>query len=102
MQRAFKEQAQSLVEVINQMGNPFLHDSAELLRLDTRDVLDESVVRTVRCVEKLDMEQYRAYNECVIKDRSTSIHEVIKKTYCHSLAIQHLRQKASRLSRSQC
>ena len=39
MQRAFKEQAQSVVEVINQMDNPFLHDSAELLRLDTRDVL---------------------------------------------------------------
>ena len=26
MQRAFKKQAQSLVEVINEMGNPFLHD----------------------------------------------------------------------------
>ena len=48
VQKVSKEQAQSLVEIIHEMGNPFLHDSAELLMLDTRDVHDESVVTTVR------------------------------------------------------
>ena len=46
MQRTFKEHTQSFVEIINHTGNPFLHDNARLLRLDTRDVLDESVVTT--------------------------------------------------------
>ena len=79
MQKAFKEQAQNLVEVINEMGNPFLHESKELLVLDTRDVVDESVVTTIRCVEKLSTEQYEAYNKSVIRDQNTSIHEAIKK-----------------------
>ena len=42
-----------LVQAINEMGNPFLHDNPELLKLDTHDVLDDSVVTTVRIVEKL-------------------------------------------------
>ena len=61
------------------MGNPFLHDSVELLVLDTQDVLDKSVVITVCCVEKLGVEQYKVYYESVIKNRNTSIHEAIKK-----------------------
>ena len=56
MQRAFQEQAQNFVEIINQMGNPFLHDSTGLLKLDTWDTLHECVVITVRCVKKLGME----------------------------------------------
>ena len=35
-QKSFKEQALNLVRVINDMGNPFLVDSDELLTLDTR------------------------------------------------------------------
>ena len=34
-QRIFKEKAASLVQVINELGNPFLDDSHELLGLDT-------------------------------------------------------------------
>ena len=34
-QRVFKEQAVSLAQVINELGNPFLDDSDELLALDT-------------------------------------------------------------------
>lgn len=38
MQNTFKEQAQSLVEIISEMGNPFLYDSTDLLVLDTWNV----------------------------------------------------------------
>ena len=50
------------------MGNPFLDNSAELLTLDTHDVLEESVVTTVRSVEKLGIDKYNAYFESVIRD----------------------------------
>jgi len=79
MQKAFKNQTQSLVDTFNEMGNPFLHDSADLLVLDTHDVIDDSVVTTVRCVQKLGIDQYNLYHESVIKNRTTSIHEAIKK-----------------------
>ena len=58
------------------MGNAFLHDNAELMVLDTRDVLDESVVTTVRSVEKLGVNQYKIYHGSV---GNISIHEAIKK-----------------------
>ena len=69
---------QNLVQVINDMGNPFLEDTAELLMLDTRDFLHESVVTTVCTVEKLGMDRYEDYYKAVIKNRKTSIHEPIK------------------------
>ena len=43
-QRIFKEQAVSLVQVINELGNPFLVNSHELMALDTWNVLGKSVV----------------------------------------------------------
>ena len=61
------------------MGNPFLDVTPELLALDTRNVIDESVVKTVRTVETVGKEQYKAYHDSVIKDRTSSIHEPIKK-----------------------
>ena len=55
-------QALSLAQPINEMDNPFLHDTPELLKLDTCDVLDGL---TVHIVEKLGI---KLYHECVIKD----------------------------------
>ena len=45
-QKTFQLHVLSLVEVINDMGNPFLDQSEDLLTLDTGNVLDESVVDT--------------------------------------------------------
>ena len=39
------------------MSNPFLDDGPELLVLDTRNVIYESVVKTVRTVEALGIDQ---------------------------------------------
>ena len=78
-QRSFKQQVVNLVEVVNDLGNPFLHDSNELLALDTQNVLDESVVNTVRTVCSLGKNQYTKYFKEVITDRTLSIHEPIKK-----------------------
>ncbi len=69
----------SLAQVINELGNPILDDSDELLALDTRNVLNESVVTTVRTVLSLGRDQYAKYCKEVITDRTHSIHEPIKK-----------------------
>ena len=71
--------SQNLVQSINEMGNPFFDGTPELLMLDTRNVIDECVVKTVRTIEALGKEQYKNYNESVVKDRTRSIHETIKK-----------------------
>ena len=68
-----------MVDTINEMGNPFLDDIPELLVLDTRNVIDESVVNTFHTVEAVGKEKYAAYYESVVKDHTCSIQEPIKK-----------------------
>jgi hypothetical protein len=60
------------------MDNPFPDDTPELLMLDTRDVIDESVVNTVRTVEALGKDQYNNYRKSVINNRTHTIHDPIK------------------------
>jgi hypothetical protein len=64
-QRTFKEQVLTLVHTISEMGNPFLDDTPERLMLNTRDVIYESVVNTVRTVEALGKKQYNTYRKSV-------------------------------------
>lgn len=97
-QKTFHEQAKNLVQAISEMGNPFLDATPEL---DTRNITDESVVTTVRSVEALGKEQYEAYHESVIKDRSRSIHESIKRNSFHYSDIQPPRTRANRQARYQ-
>ena len=61
------------------MGNPFLDDGPELLALDTRNVIDNSVINTVRTVEAVGKTQYDSYQKSVITNLTESIHEPIKK-----------------------
>ena len=53
VQAAFQKDVKSLVAVIEEMGNPFLEKSEDLMVLDTRDILDTSVGETVRKAESL-------------------------------------------------
>lgn len=52
-QLSFAEDVKSLILVIDDMGNPFTDESGDLLVLDTRDLADTSVVKTVEEVETL-------------------------------------------------
>ena len=56
-QKTCKEQVLALVQTINEMSNPFQDDTPELLMLDTRNVIDESVVKTVRTLEAVGRDQ---------------------------------------------
>ena len=83
-----------LVQVINEMRNPFTNDTPELLALDTRDVIDNSVVNTVRTVEDTGKEKQKSssnksvvahlHNPSMISSRSLS-------SACSDF--QHQRQK---------
>ena len=56
-QKTFREQTLSLVETINEMSSPFLHDTSEILVLTTQNVVNESVV-TLCTVEVIGRDQY--------------------------------------------
>ena len=99
MQKSFKEQVVSLIDVINEMGNPFLEDTDELLALDTRNILDQSVVNTVREVCDLGKLQYSRYCKEVISDLTRSIHDPIKQNRLPLFSCPRPKAKAKELGK---
>ena len=86
------------------MGNPFLDQSeelnhfdqsGELLALDTGNVLNDSVVETVRTIEELGKEQFKSFYKSVLVDYTRSIHEPIKKNSLSLFKAQSPNQKRS-------
>ena len=69
----------SLVNVIEEMGNPFMEDSGDLLTLDTKDIMEEPVVSSVRNVVNLGQTQYSLFVQERFLERSKPINEPIKK-----------------------
>ena len=62
MQVSFLGEVNSLVAVFEEMGNPFMEQGEDLLVLDTRDILDSSVVEAVRKAKVLGQEQYQSFS----------------------------------------
>ena len=47
VQETFKKQVQSLCSTIEEMGNPCIEQSEDLLVLDTHDIMASQVIETV-------------------------------------------------------
>ena len=64
---------------MNILGNPFMNDTEELIKLDTGDVMSDELIKTLRTVEHLGNSQYEEFQKSVLIDGSRLIHEPIKK-----------------------
>ncbi len=54
-QTSFARDVKALVETIDNYGNPFKEETSELLVLDTRDVVDPRISKSIRNMEKIDL-----------------------------------------------
>lgn len=79
VQAAFKKAVLSLVSAIEEMGNPFQEDSTDLLVLDWKEIMDETVVKAVREVVSIGQDQYKAFVKERFQERTKPITEAIKK-----------------------
>ena len=61
IQATFAQHVNSLVGVIEEMGNQFSERSKDLLRLDTWDIIDQAVASSVGKAEEIGQHQYQAY-----------------------------------------
>ena len=61
----------SLVETIEEMGNPFQDSSEDLLQMNTWGFADEEVVETVRKIERVGQEQYTSFVKESLMKRTT-------------------------------
>ena len=60
-QMTFAKNVKSMVEVIEEMGNPFTEDTKDLLKLDTREIADEATIIAVQQAEEIGYTQYDNY-----------------------------------------
>ena len=53
IQTAFAKDVRNMLSVMDELGNPFLEDSKDLIALDTKDIMPELVVESVKMRTKL-------------------------------------------------
>ena len=70
---SFFNQVKELSLVIDELGNPFIDESNDLLVLDTRDLADPSVVNTMRSIKNIGQEQYNTFVTARLVTRVLSI-----------------------------
>ena len=61
------------------MGNPFLEESHDLPILDMKNIMDASVVETVRKIKSLGLEQYKKFMEERLQQSPKLITETLSK-----------------------
>ncbi|XP_061580540.1 uncharacterized protein LOC133446517 [Cololabis saira] len=97
VQEAFRKQVRSLTAVIEEMGNPFLEESQDLLVLDTKDIMTTAVADTVRNVESLGAQQYKTFVEERLEQRTKPVTDTIHRNkmplFSHPPVKTHSKQK---------
>ena len=78
-QKTFQQQVRSLFQAVKKMGNPFQDDFPELIKLDSRNCVDESVVTALRSLEDKGIRQYQGFVKNVLEDCTRPIRDPIKK-----------------------
>ena len=82
LQRKFVNKVMSLVTTtIDEMGNPFLEDSHDLLALDTRNIMHASVVDSIINFESLGLEQRRKFVKERFQNLLKPVTEKLPKNY---------------------
>ena len=81
VQAAFMKDVRALIALFQEMGNPFLENTQDLLVLDTRDIMETPVAETVRKIESFGEEQYTKFVEERL-ELCTKTH--CPRTSCHS------------------
>lgn len=79
VQSTFRKQVKAMCSTMEEMGNPFIERSEDLLVLDTRDIVDSSVAETVRSIEQVGQQQYKEFVAKRLQERSTPLSEPIKR-----------------------
>ena len=81
LQRKFVNEVMFLATTIDEMGNPFLEDSHDLLALDTRNIMHASVVDSIINFESLGLEQRRKF----VKERFQNLLKPVTERFAQKL-----------------
>ena len=60
-QEAFAKDVNALIATFNELSNPFVECSGELLTLDTKDIMNEDAVKSIFSAKQLGTQQCEAF-----------------------------------------
>ena len=78
VQDAFVREVKSLSATIEEMGNPFMESSKDLLVLDTHDIVDSPVTDTIKNIVKNCKRQYEEFVTKRLVKRNKSLFDLIQ------------------------
>lgn len=73
MQSTFLKDVVNTVSCFEELGNPFTEESENLMAIHTKDIMDDSVVATVKNARKIGEEQFCLF---VKKDSLTVVNQL--------------------------
>ena len=78
-QNTFATDVLHLVASFEELGNPFSEEGEELMAIHSKEIMDSSVVNTVRNARKIGEEQFKTFMNERLVERNKPITEPIKK-----------------------
>ncbi len=78
IQNRFARNVRSVIEAFNEMGNPFTETSTDLFAIDTKVIMADQVVQSIKEAEGL-RKQYEAFVDERIVKMTRNIHDAIPK-----------------------
>ena len=78
-QSRFMKDVKSLTEAFDNMSNPFIDDSGDVLNIDTKEIMNGGVVTTINSIEAIGEKQYKEFVETSLEKKNISLFETVKK-----------------------
>lgn len=79
IQCAFSKDVTNTIAAFEELGNPFMETGPYLMPIHTRDIMDDTVVKTVNSAKKLGEEQFNVFLKERLIERSKPVSDTIKK-----------------------
>ena len=79
VQKAFILQVKNVTDVMEELGNPFADTGTDLYTLDTKRIMPDSVVNTIKSAENIGKTKYQKFVAERINGDSTTFNETIHK-----------------------
>ena len=78
-QKNFAEDMRNLTSSLEELGNPFTEGSQDLIAIHSKDIMDASVVSTVKNAEHIGEEQCKTFIKDRLIDKTKLISDTLKK-----------------------
>ena len=82
VQKRFASHVNSVTDVIQEIGNSFSDTSKDLYALDTKVIMPDSVIHSIRTAEDLGEAQYKAFVQERINGNAIAFSQQYRRTDC--------------------